>query len=198
MRLKLSAYLIAMSVLMLVGCNQEKTDSPVKPAASVAKPESEVAGWKLVSRVDAMTDKSEKEAFITSDEGHRLTILRRGDNTVWMYLKLSGMNQFGIQDKLILRVDKNDPVDFGDSLDKISAKLSMPIKTWEWNPDLIGFRAWHGESRDGCGYIKQLINGSRLVIRYHPNESTYKDIFFNIGNNPKAISEALNLDASTC
>jgi hypothetical protein len=154
--------------------------------------------WKLKTSVDPITDKTTKEAYIIDSPGNKLTILRRSDGSVWAYIQLSGINQFGINEELIFRVDKNEPMEFNDNLEKLSEKYGKKIQSWEWNPNLIGFRMWHGKADEGCGYIQQLYFGKELIVRYHPNPSTQKDIVFAIDKNQDAIIQALDLQISLC
>lgn len=194
-------YLFALFII-LTGCNQtaDSTSETKKigtkkeaPAENINEP-----AWALKKSVDPITDKNTKEAFIKNKDNNILTIIRRSDNSVWGYIQLAGFEQFGVGDELILRVDKNEPVEFNDKLERISEKLGKKIQSWEWNPNLIGFRMWHGSAQDGCGYIEQLYHGKELVVRYHPNKSTQKDIFFSIEKNHNAILNAIDLEISSC
>lgn len=155
--------------------------------------ETSLADWKVQESVDAMTDKVSKTAYVVSDDGSRFTVIRKSDKKVWGYLKLSGMNQFKINESLILRVDKNKPIDFNDKLQK-----SFGISSYEWNPSLLGFLIWHGKADEGCGLVGQLLKGKKMVIRYHPNKSTFKDIVFDISKNKTAIKEGLGLESEQC
>lgn len=154
--------------------------------------------WQLKVTKDAMTDATTSEAFINSSAGDKLSVIRRSDGSVWGYVQLSGLNQFGINDSLLVRVDKNPVAEFNDRFEKLSNSLGKPIKTWEWNPNLIGFRMWHGKADEGCGIIKQLYEGKVVVVRYHPNQSTTRDITFEISGGQKALSDALSVDLSSC
>lgn len=155
--------------------------------------------WELKSKTDAMTDAVSKEASVTSPDGDRFTILRRGDGSAWGYVQLAGSNMFGISDTLIVRVDKNKPVEFSDKFEKLAIKLKMPtMNMWEWNPSLIGFRIWHGKQEEGCGLIKELYDGQQIIVRYHPNQSTQRDITFPLTGNNQALSDALGIDVAAC
>lgn len=105
------------------------------------------AEWNSVTRTDAMTDEETSEAYIESTTGDRFTLLRRSDDSVWGYLELDSPHQFSVGYYLMARVDKNEPRDFDDKLEKLTERLGDKIKTWEWNPSLIGFRMWHGKKR---------------------------------------------------
>lgn len=156
------------------------------------------ADWQIKTKTDAMTDETSSEAFVIASTGEKLTIIRRGDNSVWGYLQLSGMNQFGINEKILFRVDRNPPSEFDDRLEKLTARLGKPIKTWEWNPSLVGFRMWHGKAEEGCGALKQLHDGKVVIVRYHPNQSTTRDITFEITGGQKALSDVVAVDLSVC
>lgn len=168
-------------------------------AALVAVSSAAIAGnWEIRTSTDSMTDQVTREAFITSPMGDKFTVIRRRDGSVWGYIQLAGANQFSVSDRLMLRVDKNKPFEFNEDFEKLSKKLGMPIKAWEWNPTLIGFRIWHGKVDDGCGLVKQLFEGTTMVVRYQPNQSTVRDLTFPLGGNQNAISDALGVDVSTC
>ncbi len=161
--------------------------------ALVIFPSLSFADWKIQKTVDSMTDKITKTAYVLSKDGNRFTLIRKSDQKVWGYLKLKGMNQFKINESLLLRVDKNKPRSISDKMQK-----KFGISSYEWNPSLMGFLVWHGKSDEGCGFIGQLLNGKKLIIRYHPNKSTYKDIIFNISKNKAAIKGSLGLENSQC
>lgn len=156
------------------------------------------AEWQLKISTDAMTDATTREAFITAPTGEKFTVIRRSDGSVWGYVQLSGMSQFGINDKLLVRVDKNTPMEFDDRLERLSKSLGRPMKTWEWNPSLVGFRMWHGKEDEGCGIIKQMFEGKLVVVRYHPDQSTARDITFEAAGGQKALSDALAVNLGSC
>jgi len=158
-----------------------------------------IAGdWILRTTKDNMTDQPSKEVFVTSPGGEKFTIIRRSDEKVWGYIQLSGINQFSVNERLMLRVDKNKPHEINEDLQNLTKRLGNPIGSWEWNPNLIGFLIWHGKINEGCGIIKELFDGKKMIIRYHPNKSTIRDIEFPLTGNRKAISDALSLDLSNC
>lgn len=156
--------------------------------------------WELKSSTDAMTDQTSSQAEVRSADGDTFTVLRRSDGSVWGYVRLAGTNQFGINENLMIRVDKNKPIEFNDKLATLSRQLgiSNPIQMWEWNPSLIGFRMWHGNPAEGCGIIQQLYNGHQIIVRYHPSQSTYRDITFTLSGNAKAITDALGFNINDC
>lgn len=154
--------------------------------------------WEAKTTTDAMTDATSTEAFVTNADGDKFTMLRRSDGTVWGYIELSGIKQFSVNERLMVRVDKNDPVEFNEDFEKLSRELKMPMDTWEWNPNLIGFRMWHGKFNEGCGMVQRLFKGQQLIIRYHPNPSTISDVVFPLYGNQKTISDAVGFDVATC
>lgn len=156
------------------------------------------ADWESKTVIDKMTDKASIDAFVVSSNGDKFTIVRRQDDTIWGYIQLAGVNQFSVNEKLLMRVDKNTPVELSDELDILSKQLGRPMKTWEWNPSLIGFRLSHGKLNSGCGVLKQLFDGKQLILRYHPNQSTTRDIEFTLSGNQKVISDAVGFDLSNC
>lgn len=157
------------------------------------------SAWTVDERTDAMTDKVGRVAVQTSLDGSVFSLLRKSDNSVWAYLKLANLNQFMVGERLLIRIDKNKPIEFDEDMQKLTAKLGRPISSWEWNPNLIGFRVWHGDPKEGCGtFISELLQGTTMIIRYHPNQSTTRDIVFNVREGRAAISRALDLDLSRC
>lgn len=157
------------------------------------------AEWTYKEQADAMTDEKYRVAFVNSKDGSKFSLTRRSDNSVWGYLALGGMNQFMIGERLMVRVDANDPKKFNEDLQKLSKSLGRPILSWEWNPNLIGFRIWHGKIKEGCApLLKELFNGDKMVIRYHPNQSTTRDVWFDISKNKSAIERALGVKSVEC
>ena len=154
--------------------------------------------WELRTSTDAMTDQVVSQAIVTAQTGETFTVMRRSDGSVWGFVQLSGSSQFGINDSLMIRVDKNTPVEFNEKFEKLTAQLGKPIESWDWNPTLIGFRMWHGKVDEGCGMVQQLYYGHQLIIRYNPNQSTFHDITFQLTGNPEAIADALGIDIAMC
>ncbi len=157
-----------------------------------------VSAWELKETVDAMTDKISRTVFVKSNDGSRFTLARKSNKKVWGYLELNGMNQFMINERLMLRVDKNDPRKFNEDMEKMNREFGLDWESWEWNPSLIGFLVWHGLPNEGCGLVQQLYDGTKMVIRYHPNQSTIKDIHFDISKNKLAIPVALGFEMDNC
>ena len=167
--------------------------------ALIALPGLAFAGnWELKTTTDAMTDQTSSQAEVKSADGDTFTVMRRSDGSVWGYVRLAGMNQFGINENLMVRIDTNKPFEFNDKLEKLTRQLGKPIESWEWNPSLIGFRMWHGKPDEGCGIVQQLYNGHQIIVRYHPNQSTYRDITFPLTGNATAITDALGFSISAC
>jgi len=159
---------------------------------------SPVSAWEIEKTTDAMTDEVSRTVFVDSNDGSRFTLIRKSDNSVWGYLKLSGMNQFMINERLLLRVDKSEPVKFNEDFEKLTVELGMKVESWEWNPNLIGFRLWHGKLDEGCGLVQKLYDGEKMVIRYHPNQSTIKDVHFDISKNKSVITDSLEINMDNC
>ena len=145
--------------------------------------------WILKSYTDSMTDAIRKEVYISNGDGDRFTLIRKSDGAVWGYVKLSGGKQFNIGERLMVRIDKNKPMEFNGDLDKI---MGGQINTWEWNPSLVGFQLWAGES-GGCETLKQIYSGSQITVRYHPNDSTSRDVLFVVDGGYEEISSALDI-----
>jgi hypothetical protein len=167
-------------------------------ALSFISPPVFASNWEIKFTSDAMTDKESTEAFIISNTGERFTILRRSDGRFWGYIQLVPPNQFSINERLITRIDKNTPKEFNEDFEKLTKSLGSPIESWEWNPSLIGFGIWHGNKNEGCGWLRQLYDGKKFIIRYHLNKSTTRDVIFELSGSQEAISKAAGFDVSMC
>jgi hypothetical protein len=155
--------------------------------------------WSLEEKKDEMTDSFTRTATVKSAEGASFTLLRRSNGAVWGYLKLNASNQFMVGEELLMRIDKLPPVEFNDKLQKLLLRLGDAAPSWEWNPSLIGFSIWHGTPEDGkCGQISDLLRGKSLRIRYHPNQSTSRDLVFDISKTKETIRKALDVSLADC
>lgn len=151
------------------------------------------AQWELDESVDAMTDEVSRKAYVASEDGHAFVVVRKNDGKVWGYLMLPEGEFFKINDAVMLRVDKNKPKNFDDRLQR-----EFGVASYEWKPDLLGFLIWHGKAGEGCGLVGELLKGDEMVIRYHPRESTLKDVRFDISENRKAVRAGLWLEEGQC
>ncbi|WP_447586136.1 hypothetical protein [Pseudoxanthomonas mexicana] len=154
--------------------------------------------WTLKTTTDSMTDATTREAVLTLPTGESFAVMRRSDNSVWGYYRPATGQLFAAGDHLLVRVDKSKPVEFSDKFEQLSQRLGKKVEMWDWNPTLIATRIWHGNPSEGCGLIQQLINGQQMVIRNHPNESTYRDVTFPLSGDKKALVEALDFDVANC
>ncbi len=146
------------------------------------------AQWQLDSRVDAMTDLPSENVFIENAEGDRLTILRRSDQSIWGFLSLGEGRMFGSSRQgVLLRVDDHPPVGYSEA-----------NTAYEWNPALAGFRIGTAES-SYCSIVRQLHAGEALAIRYFPNDSTQRDIRFELDPaSADALLTATGVDMDQC
>lgn len=159
--------------------------------------------WEIKTLTDAMTDEISHQAVLTSHSGDTLTLLLRGKNKFWAFVQLAGANQFGIDTDLTIRIDANKPGLWDDSWDKLSRMIGKdPTHTWEWNPSLIGFEAGSYATKEGeenvCSFVRDLYGAKKIVIRYHPNKSTFKDIEFHSEGNQSIIIDAFHINLDTC
>ena len=158
---------------------------------------STASAWVLHKSVDAMTDEVSQSVTVKSTDGSKFTLLRKSNGYVWAYLELSGANQFMVNDRLMVRVDKNKAREANeDGNNTIVGLGGSPI--WEWNANLIGYAAWHGIPAKGCHFLKELWDGQKMVIRYHPNQSSTKDLIFDISANKLAIPTSLGFKMADC
>lgn len=150
--------------------------------------------WKVNSETDSMTDVTRIHAVVAAKTGDTFTILQRDDKSIWAYFELSGTNQFSVNDRLTLRVDKNEPISYNQDFQELSRELGQPVTNWEWNPNLISFELGSGKSDGDCHKIvTQIYSGEKLIIRYHPNQSTTRDVSFSITGGKEAISKAIDI-----
>ena len=154
--------------------------------------------WVLKISTDSMTDTITKEAMISSPTGESFTLLRRSDGSVWGYFRPANGQMFSAGDHLMVRVDKNKPIELNGKLEELMARVGKKMEVWDWNPTLIATRIWHGKVSDGCGIIQQLYNGQTMIVRNHPNESTYRDTTYTLGGNREALLQALDVDINAC
>lgn len=154
--------------------------------------------WKFEQRSDAITDEVVKHATLASADGDVVTVIRRSDESVWIFLTLRKFETFSTQQEMIGRVDKNEPIQWGEKENEFYRKIGMKVTMWEWNPNMVGGRAWHGKADEGCGFIKQLATGKRLVMRYYPNKSTVADVVFDLPKSSSPLLKALDLKLSDC
>lgn len=154
--------------------------------------------WELKTTADSMTDTITKEARISLPTGESLSILRRGDGSVWGYFRPANGQMFAAGDHLLVRVDKNKPIELNGKLEELMARVGKKMEVWDWNPTLIASRIWHGKVSDGCGIIQQLYSGKTLIVRNHPSESTYRDTTYALGGNREVLAQALDIDMTTC
>jgi hypothetical protein len=153
------------------------------------------ADWRVSKDTDLMTDKTILRASIEAETGESLTIMQRDDKSIWAFFKLANANTFSVDERLLLRVDKNEPTEYNRDFQDLTIELGKPMYNWEWNPNLIAFRIGGGTKDGDCNVtLKQLHNGKKLVIRHRPNKSTFRDVVFSATNGKVALQEVLDVD----
>lgn len=151
-----------------------------------------LASWTVSSRIDPITDKTITHIYVNSDTDEKFTLIKKSDNSVWGYFILSGLKSFLSHEILIFRVDKNKP--------KFILAPDTVGNASEWLSNRIGVKLWSGEANEiaDCDYLSQLLNGSKLIIRYHPTNYTQRDVSFEISKGKNKIREGLSISASEC
>ncbi|MFI9651127.1 hypothetical protein ABGV17_11170 [Guyparkeria sp. GHLCS8-2] len=158
-----------------------------------------LAGWTVESHTDAMTDEVKKKATVTNDLGNSFTIYRIAPGgEVWGNFALSErmVDQVDWRDPPIFRVDKHEPHDLEDEkkLDALLKKLGDSGDVYKWEPKWVNFSMWHGDPDEGIApVLVEIMEGSKLIVRYHLGTGGYKDTTFTLKGSADAIAEAVGI-----
>lgn len=156
-----------------------------------------VAQWRVKTTVDAMTDRTRKEAIATNPQGNSFAIYRLPDGQV---LGLFALNQASpdilSERPPMYRVDKNDPKELRDVMKyKMMVEEMLHEKSpvvYDQKPKWLNFTIWHGNDSEGiCGSLAQLLSGRKVVFRYWLFTGGYKDTTFDLTGAKSAILEAI-------
>jgi len=125
-----------------------------------------LAKWTYVNKIDEFTDKKICYTEYT-DENHRIQLSHEG-KSVWMYITRKKNGTFEPNGIIELRVDKNELREIDPIKSKKLASL-LGRSTFQWEPSTVGFLLWHGNEKEGLGYIGELLNGREFKARYQLN-----------------------------
>jgi len=150
------------------------------------------AEWTSINKIDEFTDK-QVISTVYYDEFHQIHIQYQGVaeyKSVWMYINRKKIGTIKAKTTIELRVDKYKTV-------KISfaylRELISELPTYYWKPDLIGFEIWHGNEKEGCGFIGQLISGQELKMRYRLSSRGENTFSISLSGAREALVDGLGL-----
>ena len=151
--------------------------------------------WLKVDKVDDFTD--EKTTYATySTEKHKIQISKEKNNGVWFYIKRKQIGHFEPNSIIELRVDKQDTKVIKPTLINKAAKLIGSPPMYVWEPDIVGFKIWHGEEKRGCGFIGDILIGKELKIRYRTSKFEKENFTVSLDGAGDIIKEILEI--KTC
>lgn len=154
------------------------------------------SSWQLKEKKDVMTDNIQKIATIVNRQGYELKIYKPNDlEQIWanFYIPPNILDTIEPSKALVYRVDKNKAenlqwlVDYGKTMGK---------ETYIWEPKWINFLLMFRIPKEGISKespIAQIINGNKLIVRYHLSTGGYKDIEFSLKNSNHIIKQAINI-----
>lgn len=154
------------------------------------------ADWQVKEKKDAMTDEVRKSAYVTNEAGHTFSIYRISEKgSVWGNFSLSSsvFDQISPQKPPMYRVDQNEP----NELSRLKELQDMKygIQAYEWEPKWVNFRIWHGKEDEGMAPdLVQLMEGQKVVFRYHLGTGGYKDTSFTLKGASSAIAKAIGIN----
>jgi hypothetical protein len=148
------------------------------------------AQWTFVNKVDEFTDKPVRYA-VYNDANHQIQLSYQG-SSVWMFISRKKIGSFKPSGIIEMRVDKNDPFVVDPARSKMLAELTKRPH-FQWEPGTVGFQIWHGQERESCGYVGQLLKGQELKIRYQLNSMDRDTFTANLVGAKDAITKGLGL-----
>ena len=152
------------------------------------------AEWRVTQGTDELTDKPYSHAWIENDAGHRLTVRRQDDGTVWAIFRLS-KSLVGVLDSslgIAYRVDKLKAVNVRKDRElerRVGVLFVMREPSW------IGWRIFSGKGAANHGSLRDLMNGTEMLVRFYLFQDGARDTRFSLVGAKEAISEALNIPA---
>jgi len=155
------------------------------------------ADWRVVERIDAMTDEVRKSAIVDNDHGHSFSVYRlSAGGPVWGNFSLSErkFDQVDWEKPPMYRVDRHEPVNLKRMKDM--HEMGLGIQAYEWEPKWVNFLIWHGKEEEGIAEnLVELMEGEKVVFRYYLSTGGYKDTAFPLSGAAAAISTAVGIDA---
>lgn len=152
--------------------------------------------WDVENDVDAMTDRATVVARSTNSEGHRVSIYRRDDGSVWMNFRISdaSFDLLSPQVAPMFRVDDRKAHNLGDVKRLQELVPSLP-KGYFWEPKWINVRIWDGSNEKGrSSELADLMTGERAVFRYFLSTGGSRDTRFDLAGARDAIAKAAGIE----
>jgi len=152
------------------------------------------AAWEEIVEIDAITDRENRIAQVTNEDGYRFGLYRNDSGRVLANFSVSGTSPGSgtiDRDNVFLRIDKNPPHELNVRKSEQLEKL-IGFKTYFWEPSFINWQIWHGKVNEGIApIITQMMKGNSLLIRYPVGTGGTRDVYFTLNNSESAISGAL-------
>lgn len=102
-----------------------------------------------------------------NDNEHRVQILREENpriGSVWLYIHRKESGDFDPRGVVEYRID-DGTISSKSVADSERTRL-LGFQTFHWSPSSVGFLVWHGQEKEGCGFIGQMLDGQELRLRY--------------------------------
>ena len=147
------------------------------------------AQWRQVTHKDAITDEVFRFAESAAPSGETLLLTRRRDGSVWASIMTGKMlHPVEPRSPLIVRIDALEPMTYADEEAPGTGDILM-----QWTRAGAAFRVWHGIEGDGLSpFVKQVIAGRRLIVRYRNDNGDTRDATFSLGNE-RVVEQLLGL-----
>ena len=158
-----------------------------------------LAGWEVVEEVDSMTDEMKKFVVIRNDDGHAFFLYLGSEKRIWAIFSMSdkSLNQIDSERLMMVRIDKNEPIDIQWRRETILMVKSLPgvesLKEivflafdYEWNPKWVSFVIKRED-------VKRIIQGKKILVRYYLPAGGYKETSFMIEGGEDVIRQVIDI-----
>lgn len=137
--------------------------------------------WKVMSRVDALTDAENKSAHVFNADGHAFAVFRLPSGRVVGVFKISDRSRDVLSHDLlpVFRVDKNDAV-------------NTRLRNASWEPKWVQFDI-AGSNPSDRAVLASLMNGKQILFRYYRFTGGAQDTVFSLNGARAAIADALGM-----
>jgi hypothetical protein len=156
--------------------------------------------WRVVHRIDSMTDRDIAQAMVTNQEGVSLAVYRHATPAaVWVTFRLPDGNADVLDhDKLImLRIDKTAPIDVSGLR---NWQRDFQVIAVESEPKWVQFSAAMADTVSYADRVPRLVrrlqSGSQVVVRYYLFTGGYQETTFPLAGAKHAIAEAVGVSES--
>jgi len=160
-------------------------------------------GWRVERKIDSMTDKELKSAYVENEDGHSLKVWQKEDGEVWATFRLADRSGDVFGDTLpLMRIDKNEPDDLESlvRLERLLAELHQPseprvVREPKWLHFLLA--ASDVSPTTPTTNLFQWMHGQRMVVRYYLFTGGFKETTFTLAGAKAAIEAACSLRPPT-